>query len=536
MLLASGLPIVALSADGDTGENDPPVPSAADLGDGADAPGGSDAVRVALVDTGVNYTLPSVLAALARHPDGTLVGRDFRDLDDRPFDRHVLPNGRVLRHGTRTASVLIDEAPLARLVPYRFPDGNMQRMEGLVRHAAANEVRVIGLPLGGSRAAPWEAFERAAKAHPHLLFVTSAGNEGRDIDVSPVWPAVLPLDNLIVVTSADDFGQIADGVNRGRTSVDYLVPAEHVPVLQFDGTRGTASGSSYAVPRVVALAARLLVAQPDWRAAELVAELRRRFADGSHPRDVREGFIVDPLAVGEAPAIVVAERTVRWPDESVAPDVRIPLDVLVPNGAWSSARTDRTLARAAGILDACGIAFQPLRVRELSAPQRLADLSPGSARTLFDAVRASGAERRVTVVLGRDTRMADPYDGEAFGRANTRHRPWLRDTVWLTAVIEDAGIALAHELFHVLSNSGAHVPRTDNLMHARTSGDNTVLAPGQCEAARRTALDNGLAVPAPPAAETEIETETETETGSRLGLVDRPTTDAASGVDDRNRR
>ena len=36
--------------------------------------------------------------------------------------------------------------------------------------------------------------------------------------------------------------------------------------------------------------------------------------------------------------------------------------------------------------------------------------------------------------------------------------------------------------------------------------------------------------------ETEIETETETETGSRLGLVDRPTTDAASGVDDRNRR
>ena len=525
----------------------------ADAGSCGDPPG---AVRVALVDAGVNYTLPTIARALAREPDGTLVGRDFWDLDPRPFDRHPARGGRLARHGTRTASVLIDEAPGARLVPYRYPRPDMSRMRDLVAHAAAADVRVVGLPLGGNRREEWTAFEAAAREHPSILFVASAGNDGRDIDERPVWPAALALDNLVTVTSSDDFGRLAAGVNRGRRSVDYLVPAEHVAVTRFDGSRGRASGSSYAVPRTVALAARLLAERPGWGAPELVAEFRRRFADGSHPRAVAEGRIIDPLAVGERSARVVAERS--WsaprsaphaasradaridpradPRAALAPDasgrtggapsgdderangapevatndgsgaagsvgspsrtrpvLAVPLDALVPDDAWNAARVDVTLARAASILDVCALRLAPVRVREVDAPARLADLSTGGARTLFEAVRASGAERRATVVFARDTRMSDPYDGEAFGRGNTADRPWLADSVWLTARIDDAGIALAHELVHVLVNSGEHHPETTNLMHARTSGDNVALEPAQCERLRRTALASGLA-------------------------------------------
>ena len=496
------------SPEDGTEERDPPVPASVSA-PGAPEDDRESGVRVALVDSGVNYTLAPIAAALARQADDTPIGRDFRDLDDRPFDRHPLPGGRLARHGTQTASVLIDEAPRARLVPYRFPAGHMERMAALVEHAASHDVRVVGLPLGGGKRAPWEAFERAARAHPDILFVASAGNDGRDIDVAPVWPAALDLDNLVVVTSADDFGALADGVNRGRASVDYLVPAEHVPVLRFDGTRGEASGSSYAVPRVVALAARLLERHPGWRAPELVAELRRRFADGSHPREVGGGFVVDPLAVGETAPRVVGERRVLLPEPpvpragaatsaatgaaAIASAIDVPLDAFVPNAAWTDARVDATLRRAAAILAACAIRLEPVRVRAVVAPERLGDLSLGGSRTLFDAVRASGSERRVSVVFARDTRMADPYDGEAFGRGNTRERPWLSDSVWLTAPIEDAGIALAHELFHVLANSGAHDAREDNLMRARTTGDNVALAPEQCEAARTTALASGSA-------------------------------------------
>ena len=307
-------------------------------------------------------------------------------------------------------------------------------------------------------------------------------------------------------------------------------------MLRFDGTRSHAAGSSYAVPRVVALAARLLERHPEWRAPALAAEIRRRFADGSRPRDVGGGFIADPLAVAEraprvvglrdldprasaasgsfagfagdaaeppadpasvpstAPTAPAAPDTSSPPDgASAAPAIDVPLDVLVPNAAWSDARAERALVHAAEILAPCAIRLSPVRVLDVDAPERLADLSLGGARTLFDAVRASGPERRVTLVLARDTRMRDPYDGEAFGRGNTRHRPWLTDSVWLTAAIRDEGIALAHELFHVLVNSGAHDDREGNLMNPRTSGDNVRLEPAQCEAARRVALANGTA-------------------------------------------
>ena len=88
--------------------------------------------------------------------------------------------------------------------------------------------------------------------------------------------------------------------------------------------------------------------------------------------------------------------------------------------------------------------------------------------------------------------MLTPFDGEAFGRGNTRRRPWMQDSVWLMSGIEDAGIALAHELFHVLTNTGEHNQIANNLMQTRTSQGRTVLEPMQCEAAIRTAKDNQL--------------------------------------------
>ena len=113
--------------------------------------------------------------------------------------------------------------------------------------------------------------------------------------------------------------------------------------------------------------------------------------------------------------------------------------------------------------------------------RHLSFLETGRAKTLFEAVRLSGAQRRVTAVFARDTRMSEPFDAEAFGQGNTRTRPWMTDTVWLTLALQDRGIALAHELFHVLANSGRHSEVEGNLMLRQTTGDNRILLPEQCE-------------------------------------------------------
>ena len=90
------------------------------------------------------------------------------------------------------------------------------------------------------------------------IFVVSAGNDGIDIDQTGIYPAALDLANIIAVTSGDKFGRLGVGSNYGVQSVDVLVPAARIAVIDHRGTKVSASGSSYAVPRVAALISRFL--------------------------------------------------------------------------------------------------------------------------------------------------------------------------------------------------------------------------------------------------------------------------------------
>ena len=91
-----------------------------------------------------------------------------------------------------------------------------------------------------------------------------------------------------------------------------------------------------------------------------------------------------------------------------------------------------------------------------------------------------------------DTLQRPAFDAEAIGRANAKTRPEMADTVWITAAIRDLPIALAHELVHVLTDSGDHSNAPDNLMRADTAPGNTHLTPEQCSSIAATGQANGL--------------------------------------------
>jgi subtilisin family serine protease len=150
--------------------------------------------------------------------------------------------------------------------------------------------------MGSNAEADWQAFAQAAKARPHMLFIVSAGNDGRDLDKVPVYPAGLGLENILTVTSAEADGRLARGSNWGAQRVDVMVPGEQVAVTDHRGAAGKASGSSFAVPRVTALAARLSAKHPDWRGPELKAAIvkRARKPFGGGAPLLRHGWIPDP--------------------------------------------------------------------------------------------------------------------------------------------------------------------------------------------------------------------------------------------------
>ena len=81
-----------------------------------------------------------------------------------------------------------------------------------------------------------------------MLFVVSAGNDGRNLDKHrSIQPATL--ENMVTVTLSDDFGRIGRGSNVGAGTVDIMVPAERVGVFDHRGVRDETGGTSYAAPR-----------------------------------------------------------------------------------------------------------------------------------------------------------------------------------------------------------------------------------------------------------------------------------------------
>lgn len=249
---------------------------------------------LAHVDTGINYLLPALQPHIAADRDGRLLGYDFWDQDQRPFDVDPRRNPFFPQHhGTTVFSVLASEAPDTAIAVYRFPAEDMCRFADLIAHMAGLGVRIANMSMGSSDRDDWRCFERAAARNPQILFVVSAGNDGRDIDLQPVYPASLSLENMIVVSSSDSFGRRGRGSNVGAVSVDVMVPAERVDVIDHRGARAETGGTSYAAPRVAALAARFLTAHPGARTKEIIDFILSR-AIGAPGVSLAHGWIPDP--------------------------------------------------------------------------------------------------------------------------------------------------------------------------------------------------------------------------------------------------
>lgn len=289
------LPLAAwmLTSAALAGSHEPPVPPGED-------PGG---IAVAIVDSGVNYTLPMVAKRLARDESGEILGYDFQDNDKCPFD--LVPGqkpGSGRHHGTRVAGIFLREAPTARLIPYRYRAHSFETFARIVEEVAEGPARIIIMSLGGYRKGDWMQFHEAAQARPEILFIISAGNDGRNIDEEPIYPSGFRLDNAIVVGSTDNFGRLPVASNWGPETVDISTPGEEIETFDHTGAKTYVSGSSFAVPRVAALAARLLQANPEWTAKDIKKAITSLAgpAPGDRVKRTRYGWIANPALAGPA--------------------------------------------------------------------------------------------------------------------------------------------------------------------------------------------------------------------------------------------
>ena len=251
-------------------------------------------IKVAIVDTGVNYNLDFIADKISRIDESNLTGYDFEDDDSLPYD---IDTGRSvffpMHHGTSVSSIILREAPMSELVVYRFPRSEMCKFENLIEHISVNKIKIVNLSMGSVNKDDWQCFYKAAKSNKNILFFVSAGNDGKNIDFEKIYPASFDLENIIVVTSSDISGNLAQGSNFGSVSVDFLIPGEQIPVIDHRGVKTNASGSSFAVPRAVAMAIRILSNNTNANILDIKSKLISRAIRSNE--QVKYGWIPDPL-------------------------------------------------------------------------------------------------------------------------------------------------------------------------------------------------------------------------------------------------
>jgi hypothetical protein len=399
---------------------------------------GLPSVVVAVIDTGIDLDHPDLVPNLWTNP-GEIPGNDTDDdgngrIDDVhgwDFVNHDNDPLDDMGHGTHVAGTIAAAgdnglgvtgvAWRAALMPLKFLDrygaGNTADAIQAIDYATRMGARVINASWGGGgfSLAMLESI-RDAGLH-EVLFVTAAGNDGRDSDVVPAFPAGYDAPNIIAVAATDRHDRLAPFSNHGATTVDIAAPGAQIMSTLPGGLYGFNSGTSMATPHVSGTAALILGFAPGMGAVPL----RHRILEHAEPIAALAGLVAVGGRVNAFRCLSDADRAAPGP----IADLRVvePLsDGLVL--AWTDTGDDGAGGTATGY--ELRIAATPFDTAGFETVPRFPVPGPPLASGSPQTQEIGGLQPARTYYLG--LRAIDEWGNAgppAFATASTRPPPAL---------------------------------------------------------------------------------------------------------------
>ena len=244
-----------------------------DVEDAWEVTTGTHDIRVGVIDTGIETD----------HPD--LVGNL---VTGKSFVSGVTSTTDTEGHGTHVAGIIgavgdnnMGVAGVCKevsLVPLRistndsWPTSNVVNAINYAKNlwGTTQQISVVNFSGGGF---PNSSSLKNAIGNFPGLFVTSAGNDNKNIDSSTNYPASFDVNNMIVVGSHTSSGDRSDFSNYGSKSVDIFAPGSSIYSTVPNKTYEYYNGTSMAAPFVTGVAALMLSINPDLSAKELKASI-----------------------------------------------------------------------------------------------------------------------------------------------------------------------------------------------------------------------------------------------------------------------
>ena len=245
---------------------------------------------VAVIDTGIDYTHPDLVANMWSAPtaytvniDGSpitcaagthgfnAITRTCNPMDDEDHGTHV--SGTIGATGDNGMGV-VGVNWTTRLMAIKFIDatgsGTTEDAIAAVEFAIAVKqrfsatgeanIRVLSNSWGGPDFSQALLDEVNAANDEDMLFVAGAGNDSFDNDVEPFYPASFDAPNVISVTATDNTDDLAWFSNYGASSVHLGAPGVDILSTTIGNHYAFLSGTSMATPHVSGAAALVLSA------------------------------------------------------------------------------------------------------------------------------------------------------------------------------------------------------------------------------------------------------------------------------------
>ncbi len=260
---------------------------------------------IAVIDTGVDYNHPDLAANVFVNP-GEIPGDGIDNdengvIDDvhgyNAFDDHGDPMD-AHSHGSHCSGTLaaVGNNSLgvvgvnwqARILPVKiFDDDGRTTADAIIRgvnYAGRMGADITSNSWGGSRAN--QAIRDTFAAYPSVTHVAAAGNQGRDTDQEPFYPASYDLPNIISVAASTRADLRASFSNFGKVSVDVAAPGHEILSTVNGGQYAVYSGTSMACPHVAGIAGLIRTVHPEAGPQEIKERLILRSDRGRSLRNV----------------------------------------------------------------------------------------------------------------------------------------------------------------------------------------------------------------------------------------------------------
>lgn len=353
-------------------------------------------VLVAVLDTGLQLDHPDLARNVWRNTR-ELAGNKIDDdangfVDDVHGANMFKRDGDVdddNDHGTHIAGIIAARlgngiggsglAPRATILPVKVLDSNMSgHTEALadgIRYAVDQGAKILSVSVNGDASTgSVTAAVRYAGEHGAVV-VASAGNDGRDIDARPSFPASLSDPALLSVTAADPEGRLWKWSNTGNRSVDLAAPGVHIVSTANQSSFQSRTGTSGAAPFAAASLALLSEARRDLP----MSALRAALVDSARrPSATASRLAAGHLDVGAAMRRVLAGM--EWKDDGSAGGPKLRLRTKT-NARAGASITLRWSARRAASVKRWRVALDGRVIETLTATGETARISRRISRS-----------------------------------------------------------------------------------------------------------------------------------------------------------